>query len=803
MKLKFNILNCISVMIASLVLSSCAQELVAEQGTPNDPDCYGIYFPSQDGTGDIQIDPSDPKTLTFTVRRINTRGAVTVPVTIVSEHEGIFSTQELYFEEDAPTAELSVYFPTVKMGVKYDCTIKIEGDEYVSQYSQNPSHISFSVTCVKWNKLGTGRWRDGVFAEWFNLANPNLERSIDIYERDDLPGYYRLYDVYGTEFMTNMFGMNASSVCIEKNYTYIDATDPEKVWIPTFKTGVVLNAEYGEMSIASYVTENKEFDASISPVYGTLKDGVITFPTNSIQLHFALLGWYPTNTYGLHRVILPGYRALDHSLEVTPGITGENGELPIDIKMGQDIETLKLYVTDEELAGSVAASLAEQLAKGTLKSDIPDMTQSGTLNLALDKTGIYTLLAVGLDTQKVMVDTVSKLQKDTVVMVQYVAKKFGYKTSAEEKPVQVNCGLITSDKYAPEGKTSENSLELYINGTDLEKVCVALHEKEKYDTYTEDCLKALESAVLTDESLALVNGNGLSLVQTGLVPGTEYILLVKAYNGYSEDLITAVAKTNGQWDYRLAYYTTDDIDFDATMNVIDVSDYFGTYNYYAVDFESSSRYCLGEVEIGSSKTDYQGQPCASVSGLFPYMDEYYNVEDDAVEFYYYQGYIWNYKMRSDYFIYEGMYIYTQAMLYGTDGGAYNGAGGLVAAFVKKQNRPEAKPCIAFLDSGAGASIGLSFTGLALLGYEDSSYTSFIGLLDLVDNMILVPKEDDPDPIYKKTPVLDEEVEETKAQMLQLMREAPSWNLVETDEGLMMSVIDRLHSTRNIKNYFEE
>lgn len=790
MKLKFNILTYISAVLVSLMMSSCAEEILSEPGTVDNPDCYGVYFPTQSGTGDIQIDPNDPKSFTFKVRRTNTRGELTVPVTIVSEYEGVFSVSELFFEEDSPMAELKVYFPTVKKGVTYDCTLKIEGNEYISSYSQNPSFISFNVTCVEWKKLGTGKWRDGVFAEWFNLANPNLEQDVEIYEREDMPGYYRIYDVYGTTFVSNMFGMDASSVCIERNYTYINATDPEKVWIPTFKTGVVLNAEYGEMSIGSYVAENDDFDPSISSVYGTLKEGVIEFPANSIELHFALLGWYPTNSYGLHRVILPGYRAIDHTIEITAGITNDDAELPVKVKIGQDIKTLKLHAVEGSLPGSEAALIAEQIANGTLQPSIKDMVGSGEISLKFDKTGIYTLIAVGLD----------KNGK----MAQFVTEQLGYKKNPEDEQVVVNYGLITTDKYAPEGKTSENSLELYINGKNLKRVCVALHEKEKYETYTEDCLEALNNAQLSDESLALVNGNGLSLVQTGLVPGTEYVLLVKAYNGFSEVLNTCEAKTNGAWDYRLAYYTSDDVDMDKMLNVISASDYYGTYNYYAIDYESSSRFCLGEVTISKSNaTYYSTYPCVKITGLFPYIRTYYGVEDDGMDFFFdpESGALYNYQMCNDYFVFEGMYIYTDPMLYATNGAAYGGAGGLMGAHVMK-NREDAKPCIAFIDSGAGAQMGVSFTGLALFGFEDASKTSFIGLLDLVDSMLLVPKDQDPDPKYKESNSdSEEEMKKAQANMLEQMSKVPSWEMVEDGNAHKANRYDQAQN-RNIKNYLD-
>lgn len=794
MKTINNILIFMSAVLMSFMMTSCADELTAELGAPDDPDCYGIYFPSQEGTGDLQIGPDDAKSLVFKVKRLNTRGALTVPVTIESEYPGVFSASEIIFEEDSPNATFEVYFPSVKMGTKYDCTIRVEGSEYVSSYSQNPSHLSFTVTCVKWNRLvgdngeTTGLWRDGVFAEWFTLARPNHEQAVEIYERDDMPGYYRIFDVYGVSFMTNMFGMDASSVCLEKHYTYIDATDPEKVWIPTFKTGCVLSAEYGEMSIGSYVVENDDFDASISSIYGKMENGVITFPANALQLHFAILGWYPSNTAGMHRIILPGYRALEDDITISAGITADDGRIPVDIKMGQDIKTLKLYAAEGALTESVVAGIAEDIAAGRVQTELTDMKGSGTINLTFDKTGTYTLVAVGLDKD-------GKLSR-------YAYESFGYKAGGDEMPVILNYGLICSDKYAPNGMTSENSLELYINGEDIKRLNVGLYEKEKFDKNTEAFMKALGASQINEENLALVNGEGLSLVQSGLVPGTEYILVMRAYNGYSEEEFFATEFTGGEWDYRLAFYSGEDIDSETMMNILSPASYHGTYNYYAMEATSSRNY-LGKVVIEPSSTVYQGQQCVKVSGLFPFMRKTYHVEDDSMDFYYYNGYIWNYRLRSEYFIFEGMYVYISAMMYESSGSAYGGQGGLIGAFVKKAGEPDAKTCIAMIDSGAGAQQGLSFEGLAVLGYEDANHSVAVGLLDLVESIVLIPEADDPDPIENKDQQAEKaDVRKAGVELFEKMKRNTYMNYVETDEGLMMSLIDRLHSQDNVRNYLD-
>lgn len=778
-----------------LLMLSCVQEMETETGGFDDADCYGVYFPSQAGTGDLQVGPDDPKSLKFTVRRLNTRGAVTVPVTIDTGHPGVFSVTEIHFEEDSPTAEMEVFFPKIKQGVKYDCTIKVEGREYVSSYSQNATHISFSVTCVKWNKLigdngaTTGLWRDGVFPEWFSVPNPNLEQAVEIYERDDMPGYYRIFDVYGATYMTNMFGMNASSVCLEQNYTYIDATDPEKVWIPTFRTGIVMSADYGEISIASYVVENDEFDPSISSIYGTLKDGVITFPANSLQMHLAVLGWYPTNSFGLHRIILPGYRALETDIELTAGITGDDGRLPVKVTFEQDVKTVKLYTAEGSLTESVIAGLADDIAAGRVQTTLEDMKNSGEVRLAFDKTGEYTIIAVGLDAAGNLTGHASAV--------------VGYKKELSEKEIVLNYGLIRSGKYAPSGMTEENSLEIYINGKDIRRLCVGLYEKERYDKDPEAYLESLKYSELTEESLALVNGSGLSLVQSGLVPGTEYILVMIAYNGYSEQTFSVCEFTGGEWDYRLAFYSIEDIDAEKILNIVDRTSYYGTYNYYAME-ATSSRYCLGEVVIEESETNYSGQPCVKVSGLFPHLRKTYGVKDDSMDFYYYNGYIWNYDLRLDYFIFEGMYVYTEALLFASDGAAYGGRGGLFGAFVRKDGKDGAKPCIAMMDSGLAESLGITFSGFAMLGYEDSDNTVALGLLDLVESIVLVPQSDDPDPVLP--PEEDEADESDMATAgLKMLHDMASrkyhMNLVETEEGYMMSLIDRIETRKEIRNYF--
>ena len=166
-------------VILSIAFSSCQKELTYQPGEKDAENCYGVYFPAQSGTGDIQIEPGDPTFFTYTVRRSNTEGELHIPVKITDDKR-IFSASEIVFKDEEPTAELVVYFPSIERGVKYDCTIEIDGEQYVSKYSKNSSSLRFSVTMIQWNVLKgpngetTGKYRDAIFQDWFSVSYPFL-----------------------------------------------------------------------------------------------------------------------------------------------------------------------------------------------------------------------------------------------------------------------------------------------------------------------------------------------------------------------------------------------------------------------------------------------------------------------------------------------------------------------------------------------------------------------------------------------------------------------------------------------------
>lgn len=781
--------------LLSLVLASCAQEEMHAPGELDAEGCYGVYFPTQNGVGDLQIEPDDPTTLTFMVRRSNSRDEIRVPVKIKSNYP-IFTVDEVVFKDGESTARVVVHFPSAKIATTYECTLILEGDEYVSKYSTNPSHLNFSVTRVKWNDVVGpngevyGRWRDGIFPEWFAVTYPNLERNIVLQERDDMPGYYRTFDVYSLDYLGEMFASNMSNICVSQHYTYIDATNPEKVWIPTFQTGAIFSPSYGMTSVGSYVVENSnDFDASIASVYGTLKEGIIEFPYGSLEMKLEMMGWYPTNSAGLHRIILPGYQAKEYTMSVEPGVSDQYGNLSVDVTLGRDITNVKLAVFEGTLTESAAAKKAELIAAGASEDAVGDLisvSRTTKVDYSFDETGVYTVVAAGFD--------VAGNHKVTEFA------SFGYlKAGDDANKVILSAGLICSDKYAAEGFTSKNSLEIYISGKNIERLHAGLYSKEKWDADKEAIKEQITGSQMNKASLDQINGSGLFLKQGYLVPGSEYVLVIKAYNGYREEFFVSSAKTAGEWDPRLAEYDLSDVD----MNLIplNMDGYFGKYHYYAMEGNMYSRAYIGDVTVSNSfpagyTPSIEGYQFVNIKGLFP-KARTFGLEDDSYAFVYYDNLLYNYEQAFESFYSDGTLYYPGAYMYSTNGSAFGGSMGLMGAFVQDGY-------LAIMDSGMYAQYGEEMDGIAVLAYQDPQKKTYAGLIDLVTSMLLVREDLDPNPIYDERAEEGEDLSVAKSALSnldQIIRRGPA-NYVETFEGFLQRSFEQARSQVKVKNYLD-
>lgn len=300
-------------------------------------------------------------------------------------------------------------------------------------------------------------------------------------------------------------------------------------------------------------------------------------------------------------------------------------------------------------------------------------------------------------------------------------------------------------------------------------------------------------------NLDLINGAGLSLRQGYLVPGTEYVLVLDAYNGYREKVFVATQSTDGNWDARLAQYNLGDISQDLVPANLD--GYYGNYRYYAIQNGMYSREYLGDVTISSGTGSMEGYSYATISGLFPHARKTFNMKDDRMTFVYLDGFLYNFEQAFDHFVYEGSFYYPMALLYTESGSAYGGRVGLIGGYVSDG-------VFAIVDSGQYADYGEVCSGFVLIAYADQNHTVNTGMLGIVTDMLLIRPDVD-DRLIAENGYLgssDEEADETVtmgqlADFRDVIVRGPM-NNVESFDGFIKSAIEQIRSGVYVRNMLD-
>lgn len=789
------------ILAAAMTLSFAAcQE--KEQYAPGDPDpldCHGVFF-SQTQAGDYEFTPDEKRTLTFTVERTLDIEEAYVPYELISSEEGFFEVEDefLYFDEDQKSAEFKVNFSDdFEPGKKYTCTIKVTDPQYVSSYGLSSNELTFSVTIVEWEYLGEGLWRDDFYTSFckevlnWDVEVPYYEKPVKIYQRVDYPGYYKIDAVYTADYVSyisdgsDRYAESYADLC-PGGSIYVNAIDPTKVYIDA---QLAFNhSSYGGIYIASYVSE-VFLDAG--DVYGTLKDGSITFPKSGLVAYVPAAGGFAyANLSGKHRIVLPGHKGYDFSVSVETGST-DKGVLPMTFTLGDDVAKVEYKVFEGHLTD---VDLVSKLEDVKSHNNVTTVTKSGDYEFTTDKTGFYTLIACSYD-------------KDGNFK-EYTSVKFGYDTSTDPRDVDVHIGLIVSDKYAGAGLTKENSMEFYIYGTDLVDVRYAIYKKVNYDDFSDviDVEFKLYGQSLGREDLELANGIGYNGLLGAMDAGTEYILMVYADNGYHTTVTTCTASTAGVFNPLDAEFTIYDMPERLQPSK---EEYFKSWDVWSIDvlseeseevvWERTKRATAVISEDADLMYDANGKltenpdkaetifDLVKVNGMYPNAAAKYGFEDE-IQFNYYDGFIYTMRAAIEPCKYNGSTIYPTSAywyIYANTFNTYWEDGAMVGGFVN-----EAKDVVAFVGnpaSTAGES-GLSYVAMLLGYFLDSSYEGDFALIK--EDCHVYPLLVSPEAEYGK--VMESKLKAPAAcnVVSNELSKARS-NYVETDNGYIMSTIDRV------------
>ena len=626
--------------VAVLSFTSCAKEM---EPVAQDPaDCMGVYFlEEQENAKTHTLEKGVDKTsFKLIVRRSNAEkeedvafkyNSYTLEKTAISDTSykevptpaDVFEFSGIYFEEGQYETTIEVDFPNIETGKAYHCTLYINDPKYVSSVANNASSISFIVQMFEWEKVeGKGTWRDAVFSDMFAWEGRYLETEVDVYERKDQKGFYRLNNVYSAEYFTRLVeGDEAgkdldlieeySAYIDEKTYIYLDATDPSKVYFPAQKTGFS-DTSMGNIMIASDVTE--VFGSASNLLYGTLKDGIITFPKNGLLIGIGGY-YYFTNSSGKFRFVLPGYEAADYGISLENEETNDSGEVPVTFDLAKDIAKVKYALFEGSVSDIEMASKVKEVQTSSSAIEFPRETGKATKEVynikpAVEKakTSIYTLVACAYD-------------KDGNYK-EYASIEFGYVKPGDKKDIEIEFGITVDNRFASEDYTAENSFQYWITGNEITHAMINYYPTSYFKTYEEQIKKELKMYGSIDSaSLKMLNTQEISgIVGNTLLAGTSYTFVIYAGNAYRSGFITYEFSTEGTLDMmKKAYYWEDLLEQQPSAENITSSEWIPV-SVDIFDANATGRTIRGN-ERASSVTFTLEEGKMKASGLFPALKE--------------------------------------------------------------------------------------------------------------------------------------------------------------------------------------
>ena len=638
MKAKYIIYSFAAAM--TLLLSACVEEKI-EKGAPDLANCMGVYFvEEQDNLTEHTLEKGkDDKTLEFIVRRTNvdTEADVAFNVeayTVVKDEtytdtsycevleraEDIFEFGEIYFKEGQRETTLKVWFDDIEIGKKYTCHMSITDPLYVSQYADNASSVTFTVQMFDWKKIGKAIYRDALFSDMFMWDGRYLETEVNVYERTDAAGkgYYKLENVYSAEYIARLVegeeAFNEDPTGLTNDYrSYINnasiivnATNPDKVYIPIQKTGFS-DPSMGDIMIASDVTE--VWGAASNLLYGTLsEDKVITFPKNGLLISLGQY-FYFSNSSGKTRIVLPGGKAEDYVLELSAGEINAEHKIPVTFKPAKDVKKVKYAIFEGKVGGLEVDAKINLINSGNTDVKQIEITEEQTIEISMAntaKTGFYTLIAC--------------TYAPDGTYKEYASTVLGYVKPNDQKNVNVSFNVIVDDHYASDLKfenySSENSFQYWVRGKDITHAMFNYYSLSYYNSYQEKIEEELKKSGSIDNSmLKILNEGGLSgVVGNNLKPGTEYIFVVYAGNGYHSEFKTLKFKTAGTEDILQKSYWYKDF-----MTEPRTSEDYTNYAWYAVSIDVFNSNASGRTIRGNGRkvTFSYNDGKMTASGFFP------------------------------------------------------------------------------------------------------------------------------------------------------------------------------------------
>lgn len=561
MKKIFAILSVAAVALMTVVSCEKEKEAPHQPGQPDVANCYGVFFPVQEATGYHIYDPTQDLNATFTIGRTNSQGAITVPVVVEASADNVFEIATISFADGQTETTFDVNMKNVEDGKQYDLHLEVTDPQYASLYAAKTTFMDFSFMRVE---MLTLKEPDGVKDAVVTMTVNNDFLGDFGYEEPSYTvtgtvQYYEVNNVRYAELVPIEHPVWFSDATIKFNwYTKVSYTVGEKdvqpIEVPSLYTGYDLPGEEVGADVPCpvfakdyyhYWTDRGESlgtFAEFVPKYGAsyplgYYDGNGGFFFNLIYTIEGTNYWYG---YCENSVvaIASGYSRVDYSLELEADYPYE-GETPIYIETGLDVENLKYAIYEGELSKIQIENKVAAIIDGSEAStefsdfeiDEEEAVKYATLYVSPEETGLYTLVAVAFDKDK-------KAQNSAGTVFQYVSAE-----DEEEYAVDINVfAEDTPARYT--ALTKYDSFAFGVYGSELTEVHLIVTETSKVTANVIYALKSDSKYAVNEETLEKINSpGGYYDVISDLDDDTNYTVLVWATNGYEESYAIAQYQT--------------------------------------------------------------------------------------------------------------------------------------------------------------------------------------------------------------------------------------------------------------------
>ena len=367
--------------LAVFAFASCSDEV--EYTPAEKPTNAQVFFPT--GLASTVNLSKSESSFDVQIMRGTSEGAATYNLTCTDGTGGKLSVpSSVSFASGVSTATLSIGYNAEDFAYDDFSEVTIA----VAESDATPYGISAYTFTVgipaPWISLGMATYVEDCITTFWSTGN--LAYQVEIQENQENPGLYRLVNAYGAAYPYNEDGDYDAN---NDYYIVINAQDPEGVYIELSPTG--MNWGYGEISIwsmANFRMVNNGWtldEAKEAGLCGTLANGIISFPTQTLLLSMADYNsgaFYYANKNGAFRVAFPGYVIADYSAEVayTGLFTSVDESIWAvgEVTFGEDVESVKVAVAstsdvDATVAGIVDGSIesVELKADGEVKVPMP------------------------------------------------------------------------------------------------------------------------------------------------------------------------------------------------------------------------------------------------------------------------------------------------------------------------------------------------------------------------------------------------------------------------------------------------